>query len=388
MDFWKNILKLSKKKLIKIALISYGNHKTMIEFTNELNYDELFFIDPTIPNDKELEINIQEMVKNRKLKLIKQNAIDFEFYNTFDLIIMNNAVHYFPIKDRINLLNSCDIALKDKGKLLIIEPYFDKSNNNDKLFINFQRSIAKIDRSMKKDHFPIIKKSVFSNLIETSNFTKVEDLSSNKNIKLSLQKLSKELLQELIYKANIILQNTKLDKTDLEISYLKQICKNNSFIEYPDFIVNIFNKNSSLEAEQKTIIKKVPEKKDIKFITVDNPKIIFQQSKSFRNSNKEHFVIFLLNIKNDIIKTEQIGMGSVAEIYLLPKDIFRPALINDAHSVILVHNHPSGDTTPSKADINLTKKILQAGDILGIQVLDHIIVSDSNYYSFKEHEIF
>ena len=81
-------------------------------------------------------------------------------------------------------------------------------------------------------------------------------------------------------------------------------------------------------------------------------------------------------------------MGSLSEIYLLPKDIFRPALITNAHSVILVHNHPSGDVSPSKADIDLTTKISLAGDILGIKVLDHIIVSASNYYSLKEHELF
>ena len=99
---------------------------------------------------------------------------------------------------------------------------------------------------------------------------------------------------------------------------------------------------------------------------------------------KEEFWIILLNRANRIIKKEQISSGGVSGTVADPKIIFKAALDQYASSVILIHNHPSGNLKPSQADINLTKKMKEAGKLLEIPVLDHIIFSDSGYLSFAD----
>jgi len=99
---------------------------------------------------------------------------------------------------------------------------------------------------------------------------------------------------------------------------------------------------------------------------------------------KEEFWILLLNRANRLIKKEQISSGGISGTVADPKIIFKVALDQYASSIILVHNHPSGNLTPSKADIDLTKKMKGAGQLLEIPVLDHIIFSDQGYLSFAD----
>ena len=105
---------------------------------------------------------------------------------------------------------------------------------------------------------------------------------------------------------------------------------------------------------------------------------------------REHFEILLLNTKNVVFKTELISVGTVNASLVHPREVFNPAIRQRATSIILAHNHPSGDTTPSSNDIELTERLVQAGKLLGIEVLDHIVVSDcaEDYFSFKEHDYF
>lgn len=83
-------------------------------------------------------------------------------------------------------------------------------------------------------------------------------------------------------------------------------------------------------------------------------------------------------------KEEVLFVGTLNENIIHPREIFKIALEEGAAAIILLHNHPSGDTTPSESDTAITKEILQAGKIVGIDVLDHIIVGENNYFSFKE----
>ncbi len=101
----------------------------------------------------------------------------------------------------------------------------------------------------------------------------------------------------------------------------------------------------------------------------------------------EEFWIILLNRANVVMKKESISSGGVAGTVADPKIIFKRALEHLASSVILVHNHPSGNTKPSAADIALTKKMKEAGQFLDLPVLDHIIFTDSDYYSFADEGI-
>lgn len=102
--------------------------------------------------------------------------------------------------------------------------------------------------------------------------------------------------------------------------------------------------------------------------------------------SEEVMVMLVLDIKNNVIGAFEVSRGSLNTSIVHPREIFKRALLLNAASIILAHNHPSGDTTPSREDTNITKKLVEGGKILGIEVLDHIIVGD-NYMSFKEDNL-
>jgi DNA repair protein RadC len=104
----------------------------------------------------------------------------------------------------------------------------------------------------------------------------------------------------------------------------------------------------------------------------------------FRDSRKEYFLTLLLDGKNRIIRRVQISEGSLNQSIVHPREVFSPAVKESAAAVILVHNHPSGDPSPSSEDIAITRRLREAGDIMGIKVLDHIIVGDGEFMSFVE----
>lgn len=103
---------------------------------------------------------------------------------------------------------------------------------------------------------------------------------------------------------------------------------------------------------------------------------------------QEHFKTLFLNTKNEIIGYETISIGTLNASIVHPRDVFNKAIRKASANVILVHNHPSGNPKPSNEDIQITKRLAEAGDILGITVLDHIIIGDSKYYSLKENNLF
>jgi len=103
-----------------------------------------------------------------------------------------------------------------------------------------------------------------------------------------------------------------------------------------------------------------------------------------RYYKKEYFKIILLDTKNNIKKISEISVGSLNSSIVHPREVFSEAVANSAASVILVHNHPSGESEPSREDISLTNRLNECGKILGIKILDHIIIGDGVFYSFKE----
>ncbi len=104
-----------------------------------------------------------------------------------------------------------------------------------------------------------------------------------------------------------------------------------------------------------------------------------------KDLKKEMFRCALLDTKNKIIRDEVVSIGSLTSSIVHPRDTFKAAIRESAAAVIFIHNHPSGDTKPSQEDILLTRRLVQAGEILGIQVLDHIIVGDGSHFSFREN---
>jgi len=99
---------------------------------------------------------------------------------------------------------------------------------------------------------------------------------------------------------------------------------------------------------------------------------------------KEHFLILSLDSKNGLIKVSEISIGILNANLVHPREIFVEALCQNAASIILVHNHPSGDPEPSQDDIGVTKRIVESGKIMGIDVLDHIIIARDQIFSFKK----
>ncbi len=118
----------------------------------------------------------------------------------------------------------------------------------------------------------------------------------------------------------------------------------------------------------------------------NNPKTIASYfMESMRHSEKEELVVAFLNTKCQLIDKKLMTVGTVNKSLFSVREIFREALIKDCVSVIILHNHPSGDPTPSMADDETTKALVKGGKYVGIGVLDHIIIGDKRYYSYAEH---
>ena len=100
--------------------------------------------------------------------------------------------------------------------------------------------------------------------------------------------------------------------------------------------------------------------------------------------DREVFVTVILDARNQVLGVNTVSIGSVSASIVHPRETFRPAILMGASSLILAHCHPSGDPSPSKDDIELTRRLVKGGEILGLEVLDHIIVADSSFLSLKE----
>jgi len=126
------------------------------------------------------------------------------------------------------------------------------------------------------------------------------------------------------------------------------------------------------------------DKKSQIFLT---PEEIWEELRDLRNHKKEHFVIFYLDSRNQEIKRETISIGSLNANLVHPREVFEPAVRNLTAQIILAHNHPSGDPEPSEDDLEITKRLVESGKILGIEVIDHIIVAKNDFFSFKERKL-
>ncbi len=103
-----------------------------------------------------------------------------------------------------------------------------------------------------------------------------------------------------------------------------------------------------------------------------------------RHRMKEHFQVLLLDTKNKVVGIEEVSVGSLNASLIHPREVFRPAIRKACACIILVHNHPSGDPTPSREDLEVTRRLCEAGRLVGIEVLDHVVIGDGRYISLKE----
>lgn len=133
------------------------------------------------------------------------------------------------------------------------------------------------------------------------------------------------------------------------------------------------------------LAKRISSYKPLKY-KIKNPWDIYKYyMESLRYQYKEIFKVVLLNTKNEIITDVDISIGTLNSSLVHPREVFREAIRRSSNKIILLHNHPSGNCEPSKEDKNITNRLKDCGEIIGIEVIDHIIIGDGVYFSFKEN---
>ena len=130
-------------------------------------------------------------------------------------------------------------------------------------------------------------------------------------------------------------------------------------------------------------------REELQALTIDSPEAIAELCSEMRFLDRESLRVVLLNAKQYLIKVCTVSQGTVNESLAHPREIFKPVITHSAYSFIIVHNHPSGDPSPSEPDLRLTRRILEASRILQLQLVDHVIIGApasgrSSYFSFKE----
>jgi len=121
-----------------------------------------------------------------------------------------------------------------------------------------------------------------------------------------------------------------------------------------------------------------------KAVTLESPEDVYALSKHIHDLKKEHFLAYLLDACNVVIAEETISIGTLTMAVVHPREVFEPAVRCSAAGIVLVHNHPSGDPTPGDEDRRVTERLAEAGKLMGIEILDHVIVTFKGYVSLKE----
>ena len=120
-------------------------------------------------------------------------------------------------------------------------------------------------------------------------------------------------------------------------------------------------------------------------LTISSPKDAYEMIKDqLQDLDREQFIIACLNTKNEPTNISVVSVGSLNKAIVHPREVFKTAILSNAASIMAFHNHPSGETTPSQQDIQLTNRLVGAGELLGIKLLDHLIIGDGAFTSLKE----
>src|SRR5262245_21591825 len=108
----------------------------------------------------------------------------------------------------------------------------------------------------------------------------------------------------------------------------------------------------------------------------------------FLRADREEFVVLLLDAKSKLLGFHVVSVGSLTSSLVHPREVYKIAILGNAAAIILLHNHPSGDPTPSAEDLHITQRLCQIGEVLGIRVLDHVVIGDGRYVSFVDDGYF
>ena len=120
---------------------------------------------------------------------------------------------------------------------------------------------------------------------------------------------------------------------------------------------------------------------------ISTPKDVVAQLTELSQNKKEHFVVIYLNARSQLVHKETISIGTLNANLVHPREVFEPALKHSAANIMVAHNHPSGDPEPSEDDLEITKRLMEAGKMMGVEVLDHVIVAKNSHFSFKEEKL-
>ncbi len=120
---------------------------------------------------------------------------------------------------------------------------------------------------------------------------------------------------------------------------------------------------------------------------IRGPDDVLAQVRDLARARREHFVVLLLNARHEMQRREIVSIGSLNASIVHPREVFLPAILHSAASVVLVHNHPSGDPEPSEEDLSITRRLVEVGDLVGIGVLDHVVVAARGLVSFRARQL-
>lgn len=192
----------------------------------------------------------------------------------------------------------------------------------------------------------------------------------------------------------IIIRNGTKNKSAIELAY-EVINSYKSLNNLMNSSISELNKIKGLnDAKSISILATLEFAKRCNQITknkrlhIESGKDVFNILKDkYRNELQENFIILFLDSKNNLIYETSLFKGSVSSSIVHPRDIFREACKHNANRLIICHNHPSGDPTPSESDLSTTKSLYEISIIMAIPIIDHIILGDQSYFSFKEHKL-
>jgi len=115
-----------------------------------------------------------------------------------------------------------------------------------------------------------------------------------------------------------------------------------------------------------------------------SPGQVFELFRDLYLESREHFLVLHLDVRHTVLCFDRVTVGTLDGSLVHPREVFKSALLSSAATVVLVHNHPSGDPSPSAEDREVTRRLVEAGKLLGVPVLDHVVVGENSYYSFRE----
>lgn len=188
----------------------------------------------------------------------------------------------------------------------------------------------------------------------------------------------------------ILLRTGRSGKSALDLA--RDILSKYPLEDFPHLTLDDLNKIKGIDIGKSTsimaaieLITRALNKAPHTLPIINSPESALDQLGDIRNQKKEYFVALYLNARNELIHKETISIGTLTRSLVHPREVFASALLHSAASILVAHNHPSGDTTPSEDDLLITKRLQEAGELLGIALFDHLIISRDSHCSLREH---